>query len=213
VHPNDRHIYLASRSSRRRELLKQIGVSFEVLLLREGTQRAADYDETPTVNELPVDYVMRVARIKAQAGWSRLEQRRLMRFPVLSADTTVTLEAKIFGKPTNREEAAAFLRALSGKSHEVHTAVAVMFEDHIELAVSTTHVHMRELEDQEIRQYVSSGEALDKAGAYAIQGRGAAFIRSIEGSYSGVMGLPLYETYLLLGKFGRAPLLTHAGRE
>jgi len=213
VNPNDRHIYLASRSSRRRELLKQIGVSFEVLLLREGTQRAADYDETPAASEPPAEYVVRVARIKAQAGWSRLEQRRLMRFPVLSADTTVTLQTRIFGKPSSREEAAAFLRALSGKSHEVHTAVAVMFEDQIEMALSTTQVHMRELDDQEIRQYVSSGEALDKAGAYAIQGRGAAFIRSIEGSYSGVMGLPLYETYLLLGKFGRAPLLTHAGRE
>ena len=213
MNPNDRHIYLASRSSRRRELLKQIGVSFEVLLLREGTQRAADYDETPAASEPPTDYVLRVARIKAQAGWSRLEQRRLMRFPVLSADTTVTLETRIFGKPSSREEAAAFLRALSGKSHEVHTAVAVMFEDQIEMALSTTQVHMRELDDQEIRQYVSSGEALDKAGAYAIQGRGAAFIRGIEGSYSGVMGLPLYETYLLLGKFGRAPLLTHAGRE
>ncbi len=213
MNPNDRHIYLASRSSRRRELLKQIGVSFEVLLLREGTQRAADYDETPSAGEPPGDYVVRVARIKAQAGWSRLEQRRLMRFPVLSADTTVTLETRIFGKPASREEAAAFLRALSGKSHEVHTAVAVMFEDQLEMALSTTQVHMRELEDHEIRQYVSSGEALDKAGAYAIQGRGAAFIRGIEGSYSGVMGLPLYETYLLLGKFGRAPLLTHAGRE
>jgi len=213
VNPNDRHIYLASRSSRRRELLKQIGVSFEVLLLREGTQRAADYDETPADSEPPKEYVVRVARIKAQAGWSRLEQRRLMRFPVLSADTTVTLETRIFGKPSSREEAAAFLRALSGKSHEVHTAVAVKFEDQIEMALSTTQVHMRELDDQEIRQYVSSGEALDKAGAYAIQGRGAAFIRGIEGSYSGVMGLPLYETYLLLGKFGRAPLLTHAGRE
>ena len=213
MHPNDRHIYLASRSSRRRELLKQIGVSFEVLLLREGTQRAADYDETPVPGESPTEYVARVARIKAQAGWSRLEQRHLMRFPVLAADTTVTMESKIFGKPTNREEAAAFLRALSGKSHEVHTAVAVMFEAQTEMALSTTQVHMRELGDQEIRQYVSSGEALDKAGAYAIQGRGAVFIRSIDGSYSSVMGLPLYETYQLLGKFGRAPLLTHAGRE
>jgi septum formation protein len=213
VNPNERHIYLASRSSRRRELLKQIGVSFEVLLLREGTQRAADFDETPVASELPADYVVRVARTKVQAGWSRLEQRRLMRFPVLSADTTVALENTIFGKPTGREQAAAFLRALSGKSHEVHTAVALMFEDQIEIALSTTQVHMRELDDQEIRQYVSSGEALDKAGAYAVQGRGAVFIRSIEGSYSGVMGLPLYETYQLLGKFGRAPLLTHAGRE
>jgi septum formation protein len=213
VNPNDRHIYLASRSSRRRELLKQIGVSFEVLLLREGTQRAADFDETPLAAESPADYAMRVARIKVHAGWARLEQRRLMRFPVLSADTAVALEDTVFGKPADREQAAVFLRALSGKSHQVHTAVAVMFEGRIEVALSTTQVHMRELDDREIRQYVSSGEALDKAGAYAIQGRGAVFVRAIQGSYSGVMGLPLYETYQLLSKFGRAPLLTHAGRE
>jgi nucleoside triphosphate pyrophosphatase len=213
VNPNDRHIYLASRSSRRRELLKQIGVSFEVLLLREGAQRAADFDETPLAGESPADYAVRVARIKAQAGWSRLEQRRLMRFPVLSADTAVALGNTIFGKPADREQAAACLRALSGRSHDVHTAVAIMFEGQLELALSSTQVQMRELDDQEIRQYVSSGEALDKAGAYAIQGRGAAFIRSINGSYSGVMGLPLFETYQLLAKFGRQPLLTHAGRE
>jgi septum formation protein len=213
VNPNDRHIYLASRSSRRRELLKQIGVSFEVLLLREGAQRTADFDETPLAGESPADYAVRVARIKAQAGWSRLEQRRLMRFPVLSADTAVALGGRIFGKPTDREEAGAFLRALSGQSHAVHTAVAIMFEGQLEVTLSSTQVHMRELDDQEIRQYVSSGEALDKAGAYAIQGRGSVFVRAINGSYSGVMGLPLYETYQLLAKFGRAPPLTHAGRE
>jgi septum formation protein len=213
VNPNDRHIYLASRSSRRRELLKQIGVSFEVLLLREGVQRAADFDESPLANESPADYAVRVAQLKAQAGWSRLEQRRLMRFPVLSADTAVAVDGIIYGKPADREQAAAFLRALSGKSHEVHTAVAIAFEGQLELALSSTQVQMRELEEQEIRQYVSSGEALDKAGAYAVQGRGAVFIRTINGSYSGVMGLPLFETYQLLGKFGRAPLLTHAGRE
>jgi nucleoside triphosphate pyrophosphatase len=142
-----------------------------------------------------------------------LEQRRLMRFPVLSADTAVALGSRIFGKPTDREEAGAFLRALSGQSHAVHTAVAIMFEGQLEVTLSSTQVHMRELDDQEIRQYVSSGEALDKAGAYAIQGRGSVFVRAINGSYSGVMGLPLYETYQLLAKFGRAPPLTHAGRE
>jgi septum formation protein len=213
VHPNDRHIYLASRSSRRRELLKQIGVSFEVLLLREGTHRAADFDETPLSSESPAEYANRVARIKAQAGWARLEQRRLMRFPVLAADTTVALNGTIFGKPADREQAAAFLRTLSGKAHEVHTAIAMTFEGQLETALSTTEVEMRDIEDHEIRQYISSGEPMDKAGGYAIQGRGAVFIRAIRGSYTGVMGLPLYETYALLGKFGRAPLLTHAGRE
>lgn len=213
MNPNDRHIYLASRSSRRRELLKQIGVSFEVLLLREGTHRAADFDETPLPAESPDEYALRVARIKAQAGWARLEQRRLMRFPVLAADTTVALNGTIFSKPADREQAAAFLRTLSGKAHEVHTAIAMTFEGQLETALSTTQVEMRDIEDHEIRQYISSGEPMDKAGGYAIQGRGAVFIRAIRGSYTGVMGLPLYETYALLSKFGRAPLLTHAGRE
>jgi septum formation protein len=202
VHPLARHIYLASRSSRRRELLKQIGVSFEVLLLREGPQRAADFDETPVVGELPSDYVLRVAQAKAEAGWARLAQRRLMRFPVLSADTTVALDSQILSKPSNREEAMSFLRQLSGKTHQVHSAVAVMLDQRLELALSTTDVLFRQLEEEEIRQYVVSGEPQDKAGAYAIQGRAAVFVRSIAGSYSGVMGLPLYETSQLLAKFG-----------
>ena len=213
MNPNDRHIYLASRSSRRRELLKQIGVSFEVLLLRAGPHRTADFDETPLERELPADYASRVARTKAEAGWSRLEQRRLMRFPVLAADTTVALDGVIYGKPESREQAALFLRALSGWEHEVHTAVAMMYDNQLEMALSTTRVSMRDIEPEEIRQYISSGEPLDKAGAYGIQGRGAVFIRGITGSYTAVMGLPLYETYALLRKFGRAPLLTHAGRE
>jgi septum formation protein len=206
VHPLARHIYLASRSSRRRELLKQIGVSFEVLLLREGPQRAADFDETPLAGELPSDYVLRIAQAKAEAGWARLGQRRLMRFPVLSADTTVALDAQILSKPADREEAVAFLRQLSGKTHQVHSAVAVKFDHRLEVALSTTDVLFRELEEQEIRQYVVSGEPQDKAGAYAIQGRAAVFVRAISGSYSGVMGLPLYETSQLLAKFGHPAL-------
>jgi septum formation protein len=202
VHPVARHIYLASRSSRRRELLKQIGVSFEVLLLREGPQRAADFDETPLPDEVPRDYVVRIAQAKAEAGWARLGQRRLMRFPVLSADTTVALDTHILGKPADREQAMAFLRQLSGKTHQVHSAVAVKFDNQIEVSLSTTDVQFRDLEEQEIRQYVTSGEPQDKAGGYAIQGRAAVFVRTIAGSYSGVMGLPLYETSQLLVKFG-----------
>jgi len=202
VHPVGRHIYLASRSSRRRELLKQIGVSFEVLLLREGPQRAVDFDETPLPDEIPSDYVVRIAQAKAEAGWARLGQRRLMRFPVLSADTTVALDMQILGKPADREQAMAFLRQLSGKTHQVHSAVAVKFDNQIEVSLSTTEVQFRDLEEQEIRQYVTSGEPQDKAGGYAIQGRGAVFVRAIAGSYSGVMGLPLYETSRLLAKFG-----------
>jgi septum formation protein len=206
VHPLARHIYLASRSSRRRELLKQIGVSFEVLLLREGPQRAADLDETPVAGELPGSYVVRIAQAKAEAGWARLGQRRLMRFPVLSADTMVALDAQILTKPADREEAMAFLRQLSGKTHQVHSAVAVKFDHRLEVALSTTDVLFRDLEEQEIRQYVVSGEPQDKAGAYAIQGRAAVFVRTISGSYSGVMGLPLYETSQLLAKFGHPAL-------
>jgi septum formation protein len=202
VQPAIRHIYLASRSSRRRELLKQIGVSFEVLLLREGPHRTADFDETPVPGELPRDYVLRLGEAKVEAGWARLGQRRLMRYPVLSGDTTVALGDRILGKPVDREEAISFLRQLSGKTHQVHSAVAVKFDNRLELTVSTTDVQFRELEDEEIRQYVTGAEPRDKAGGYAIQGRAAVFVVSITGSYSGVMGLPLYETSQILAKFG-----------
>jgi septum formation protein len=204
VYPLDRHIYLASRSSRRRELLKQIGVSFEVLLLREGAGREADFDETPLPEEPPGDYVLRIASIKAEAGWTRLGQRRMVRAPVLSADTTVAVEGRALGKPGNREEALEFLRLLSGKTHAVHTAVALKFDTRIEVALSSTQVEFRELDERELRPYVTSGEPMDKAGGYGIQGRAAVFIRSIAGSYSGVMGLPLFETGQLLAKFGYA---------
>ena len=202
MQPAIRHIYLASRSSRRRELLKQIGIGFEVLLLREGPHRVADYDETPLPGEVPRDYVLRVAQAKVEAGWARLGQRRLMRYPVLSGDTTVALDNRILGKPADRDEAIAFLRDLSGKTHQVHSAVAVKFDHQIETAVSTTEVQFRALEEQEIRNYVAGGEPRDKAGAYAVQGRAAVFVVSLSGSYSGVMGLPLYETSQLLAKFG-----------
>jgi septum formation protein len=202
----DRHIYLASRSSRRRELLKQIGVSFEILLLREGAGRQGDFDETPRPGEDPVDYVRRVARQKAEAGWARLAQRRLLRLPVLAADTAVALEGQVLGKPADREEAVHFLKRLSGKVHQVHTGVAVKFDQRIEVAVSSTDVAFSELADDQIRRYAATGEPLDKAGAYAIQGRAALFIRSITGSYSGVVGLPLFETGQLLARVGHAPL-------
>jgi septum formation protein len=121
---------------------------------------------------------------------------------VLSGDTTVALGDQILGKPVDREEAVSFLRQLSGKTHQVHSAIAVKFDNRLEVAVSTTDVQFREMEDQEIRQYVNGGEPLDKAGGYAIQGRAAVFVVSIAGSYSGVMGLPLYETSQILAKFG-----------
>lgn len=198
----EKHIYLASRSARRRDLLKQMGVNFEMLLLREGPGRGADFDEAQLPGETPRDYVVRVARLKADAGWERLEQRRLMRHPVLAADTTVALGNSILSKPTDREDAVAMLKQLSGSMHQVYTAVAVKFYDSVKETLSVTEVRIRELTDDEIRRYVSSGDPLDKAGAYGIQGKASMFIESINGSYSGVVGLPVFETAQLLGNFG-----------
>ena len=198
----EKHIYLASRSARRRDLLKQMGVNFEMLLLREGAGRDADFDETQIENESPRDYVIRVARLKAEAGWLRLEQRRLMRHPVLAGDTTVALNNIILAKPKDREEAGAMLKKLSGTEHQVFTAVAVKFHDALQEALSVTEVRMRALTDDEIRRYVASGDAMDKAGAYGIQGKASMFIESINGSYSGVVGLPMFETSQLLTQFG-----------
>ncbi|HUU72183.1 MAG TPA: Maf family protein [Burkholderiales bacterium] len=198
----ERHIYLASRSARRRDILKQMGVSFEMLLLREGPGREADFDETPHTGENPGEYARRIARLKAEAGWARLEQRRLLRYPVLAADTTVAVGDSILGKPSDREDAVAMLKQISGTTHYVHTAVAVKYNDRFEEALSTTEVRVREVEDDEIRRYVASGEPFDKAGAYGIQGRASIFIEHISGSYSGVVGLPIFDTARLLASFG-----------
>jgi septum formation protein len=194
-------IYLASRSSRRRELLKQIGVPFEVLLFREHGLRGRDLDEAPHESEAPDAYVQRVAKDKAEAGWLRVTQRSLPRFPVLAADTAVCLRDRIFGKPADRPIATAMLRELSGREHRVLTAVVLKHESTLDVIVNENVVRFRELTDGEIQEYVATGEPYDKAGGYAIQGRAAAFIPEILGSYTGVMGLPLYETASLLRKF------------
>jgi septum formation protein len=194
-------IYLASRSPRRRELLKQIGVSFEVLLFREHGLRGRDMDETPRADEPPDAYVTRIAKEKADAGWQRVVQRSLPRHPVLAADTTVCLRDKIYGKPADRADAMAMLRELSGREHRVLTAVVLCFEGHDDTVLNENVVRFRDLDAAEIAQYVETGEPFDKAGGYAIQGRAAAFIPEILGSYTGVMGLPLYETASLLRKF------------
>jgi len=194
-------IYLASRSSRRRELLKQIGVPFEVLLFREHGLRGRDLDELPHENEAPDAYVQRVAKEKAEAGWLRVTQRSLPRFPVLAADTAVCLRDRIFGKPADRAIAIAMLKELSGREHRVLTAVVLKHESTLDVIVNENVVRFRELADGEIQEYVATGEPYDKAGGYAIQGRAAAFIPEILGSYTGVMGLPLYETASLLRKF------------
>jgi septum formation protein len=194
-------IYLASRSPRRRELLKQLGVSFEVLLLREHSARMADVNEDVKPGETPGRYVERVCRTKAEIGWLRVLQRSLPRLPVLAADTTVCIGDRVFSKPVGRDGAIAMLRALSGQEHRVLTAVAVAFDSGVELIVNENLVRFRDLTDAEIAQYVDTGEPMDKAGGYAIQGRAAAFIPEILGSYTGVMGLPLFETANLLAKY------------
>jgi septum formation protein len=199
--PPKTKIYLASRSPRRRELLKQIGVSFEVLVLREHPARGLDVDESQHSGESPHDYVRRVSRAKAEAGWRRIEQRRLRRFPVLGADTVVCIDEEILGKPADRADAARMLRALSGREHRVITAVALKFETRVELIVSESRVRFCELPEADLEAYLESGEPTDKAGAYAIQGRAAAFVTELHGSYTGIMGLPLYETVQLIRNF------------
>jgi septum formation protein len=201
--PLKQTIYLASRSPRRRELLKQIGVAFQLFQLREESGRDPDVDETPGRNETPGEYVVRIARTKAEVAAHYMQRRALsQRWPVLAADTTVVCGGRIIGKPENNDEAAAMLKDLAGKQHEVVTAVALAFNDRIETALSESKVWFRDLAQDEIRRYVAMGESLDKAGGYAVQGRAGAFITRIDGSYSGVVGLPLAETAALLAKAG-----------
>ena len=198
----DRKIFLASRSPRRRELLRQIGVGHELLQLREDPKRGIDVDETPHAGETPRDYALRVATAKAAAGLHAVARRaNSMIRPVLAADTTIELEGAIIGKPVDAADAKRILNALSGRSHTVITVVAMAFADRLETRISESTVTMRALDDALIRRYIESGEPMDKAGAYAVQGRAAAFITRIEGSYSGIMGLPLAETVELLAAF------------
>jgi len=199
---NDRPIYLASRSPRRRELLRQIGVAFELVPLREGPGRSADIDETPYAGERADDYVLRVTGDKARAAAGIIAARRVPPRPVLAADTTVVCDDDILGKPAGVDDAVRMLTRLAGRAHRVLTAVAVAAEDRMELRVSESKVWFRALDAAEIRRYVATGECRDKAGAYAVQGLAAAFITRIDGSYSGIMGLPLAETAELLRSFG-----------
>ena len=195
-------IYLASQSQRRRDLLKQIGVNFEMLLPRFDSHRTMETDETPRADETPEEYVQRVCLDKANAGWKAMKFRNLPAFPVLAADTSVILDGKIIGKPHGREEAATMLHQLSGRQHQVLSAVSVAFEKRTETRLSVSRVTFATLGEERIRHYILSNEPLDKAGAYAIQGYAATFIQHLEGSYSGVMGLPLFETAELLRIFG-----------
>ena len=176
-------------------------MNFELLLMREDPKRGFDVDETPLTDESPGVYALRVATSKASFAARQIAQRLLPQHPVLAADTTVVLDDQVIGKPDDAEHATRILRSLSGREHTVITAIAVARKDQIETQISVSTVQFRDLSETAIRRYVASGEPLGKAGAYAVQGRAAAFIIRIEGSYSGIMGLPLAETAELLQKF------------
>jgi septum formation protein len=195
-------IYLASRSPRRRELLQQIGVQFDLLLFRSDLRHDPDVLEDSLQGEPPEAYVCRVARAKVSHGARLARERGLVTRPVLSADTTLDLDGEIIGKPRDQADAVSILQRLSGRSHFVLTAVAVANEQRIEHALSVSEVLFRSLQEEEILRYVRTGEPMDKAGAYGIQGRAAMFVESIRGSHSGIVGLPLCETTLLLRQFG-----------
>ncbi len=199
----DKRIYLASQSPRRRELLKQLGVSFDVLPLRAVAGRM-DVVEIPQAGETAPDFAQRMAIEKAACGWRAVDARHVLRFPVLGADTVVELDGLILGKPADRSEAEAMLTRLSGRLHLVHTAVAIKQEERIEQCLSTSLIRFAELSPLIITRYLVTGEYVGKAGAYGIQGRAGAFVEHLDGSYSGVMGLPLYGTAVLLRAFGFA---------
>jgi septum formation protein len=185
-------IYLASQSPRRQELLAQLGVRFETI--------DASVHEQLQAGESPEQYVSRVAREKAGAGLFKLGGQA--QAIVLGADTDVVIDGDVLGKPEDAGQAAALLRRLSGRTHQVHTAIWLVSAGRESSAAVSTDVRFAELSDSEIADYIATGEPFGKAGAYAIQGRAAAFIAGISGSYSGVMGLPLHETSVLLRNFG-----------
>ncbi len=191
-------IYLASQSPRRSQLLNQLGISHELLL--PDAQEDAESLEVHIAGESPSDYVQRVTRLKLNAALKRLQVRGLPPAPVLCADTTVALGNTIYAKPENADDAARMLRALSGKTHLVLTAVAIGTPHQCEQSCSISEVTFAAMSDAEIRVYVESGEPMGKAGAYAVQGGAGAYISRINGSYTGIMGLPLYETAQLLKK-------------
>lgn len=184
-------IYLASVSPRRRQLLEQLGVRFAVV--------RQDIEETLQPRESPEVFVLRLALEKARVGLQALPEERVR--PVLGADTVVVLDDEVLGKPADESQAVAMLERLSGQVHRVLTGVALVEAEHEATRLSVSHVTFRELQPEERRAYWSSGEPRDKAGGYAIQGRGAVFIEHLEGSYSGVMGLPLFEVGDLLAEF------------
>lgn len=206
--PLDRKIYLASKSPRRRELLRQIGVDFELLMLRTDGPRGPDVSEDVRPGEDPLLYVARVSNEKAAFAWNIARQRRLTLRPVLTADTTVTIDGDILGKPANQQEAEAMLARLSGRTHQVLTSVAVHFHDVAEQITQISQVRFAKLTPEAIRHYCATPEPYDKAGGYGIQGLAAMFVEHIDGSHSGIMGLPLFETAQLLRRAAPACITT-----
>jgi septum formation protein len=200
--PIEKKIYLASKSPRRRELLRQIGVEFELLMLRNDTVRGPDVTEIVLPNEAAIDYVARVSREKAAFAWNMVQTRRLTVRPVLAADTTVTLDGVILGKPANKAEAEDMLARLSGRTHQVLTSIAVHHVNLVEEVTQVSQVRFATLSAASIKAYCATQEPYDKAGGYGIQGLAALFVEHIDGSHSGIMGLPLYETATLLRKAG-----------
>lgn len=200
--PLDNKIYLASKSPRRRELLRQVGVDFELLSLRTDPARGVDVSEEAYPNEDPLAYVARVANEKGAFAWKVLQLRRQPLRPVLTADTTVTIDGLILGKPENNEEAVEMLGRLSGRTHQVLTSVAVHYTDMALQVTQVSDVRFARLSADAIKAYCATPEPYDKAGGYGIQGLAALFVEHIEGSHSGIMGLPLFETANLLRKAG-----------
>ena len=204
--PDTKFVYLASQSPRRRQLLEQLGIHYELLLADEHED--AEALEAALPNEAPRAYVQRVTLLKLQAALARMQRRGLPLAPVLCSDTTVALGKTILGKPDDAKHAAHILGTLSGQTHRVLTSVAMGTMSKAgkplktEQALSVSNVRFAPLTRTQIQSYVASGEPMGKAGAYAVQGRAAAYIEHISGSYSGIMGLPMFETAQLLRVFG-----------
>jgi septum formation protein len=210
MHP---YIYLASQSPRRQELLNQIGVTFE-LLLADASEDAESL-EAHIPGEAALHYVQRVTLAKLQAAYQRLQKRHLPWAPIVCADTTVAItvadQEMILGKPADEADAKRILQTLSGKTHQVHTAIALLATEHTEpkMLVSSSNVTFRTLDDAEMNAYIATGEPMGKAGAYGIQGVAGTLISHISGSFSSIMGLPLYETAQLLQETGIKFSLQH----
>ncbi|MFC7297598.1 Maf family protein [Herminiimonas aquatilis] len=200
--PLPQKIYLASKSPRRRELLRQIGVEFELLLLRDHTPRGPEVTEIVLPNERAEDYVARVTLEKATFAQKTMWWRKLPLRPILAADTSVVLDGRILGKPANEAEAIDMMQALSGRTHQVLTHVAILHNEQTLQTTQRSDVAFAKLSDEAIRAYCATAEPYDKAGGYGIQGQAALFIQDIAGSYSGIMGLPLFETGKLLEQAG-----------